>query len=111
MELPLYFLCPSCSHIFCNYGKQTIISAGITRGLFPVESLAAWPVVLSFVFLFQSIPLSFQEAAIALISDKNRKKLKNSITGIGAASAAVFLAAVITPFGRKIFLSLISGLP
>lgn len=107
----IIFYAPLALTSFVTMANRPIISAGITRGLFPVESLASWPVVLSFVFLFQSIPLSFQEAAIALISDKNRKKLKNSITGIGAASAAAFLAAVITPFGRKIFLSLISGLP
>ncbi len=105
------FYAPLALTSFVTMANRPIISAGITRGLFPVESLAAWPVVLSFVFLFQSIPLSFQEAAIALISDNNRKTLKRSITVIGAASAAVFLAAVITPFGRKIFLSLLSGLP
>lgn len=105
------FYAPLALTSFVTMANRPIISAGITRALFPIESLAAWPVVLSFVFLFQSFPLSFQEAAIALISEKNMKKLKNTIVGIGFTSAFIFLAAVITPFGRKIFLSVISGLP
>ena len=92
--------------------NRPILAAGITRGFLPVESLAAWPVIHSFVFLFLSIPYSFQEAAIALLSSKkNNRLLLNSIIVIGLLTLLVYAAAVLTPFGRVFFMEKISGLP
>jgi hypothetical protein len=47
---------------------RPILTAGIARGPFPVESLAVWPVITGFLFLFQSSLLSNQEAVIALLN-------------------------------------------
>ncbi len=108
----IVFYTPLALTSFVTMANRPVISAGISRGLFPLESLAAWPVIISFVFLFQSFPLSFQEAAIALIgSKKTNRLLFRSIIAIGAASLLIYLAAVLTPFGRVIFLSVLSGLP
>lgn len=106
------FYMPLALTSFVTMSSRPIISAGITRGLLPIESLAAWPVTYSFVFLFLSFPYSFQEAAIALFSGKkNNRMLLNSIIAIGAITVFVYAAAVLSPFGRVFFLSKISGLP
>ena len=97
---------------FITMSKRSLISAGITRCLFPLESLATWPVVFSFVNLFQSFSFSFQEASIALISNKkNNRMLLNSIISIGTLTFLLYSFAIFTPFGRILFLSKISGLP
>ncbi len=106
------FYIPLALTSFVTMANRPIISAGITRGLFPLESLAAWPVVYSFVSLFQSFPMSFQEAAIALISGKkNDRLLLNTIIAIGSITFLLYVSAILTPFGRVLFLSKISGLP
>ena len=108
----LVFYIPLALTSFVTMAYRAIISAGITRGRMPLESLAAWPVIYSFVSLFQSIPYSFQEAAIALISTKkNNRKLLNTIIGIGSITFLLYITAILTPFGRVLFLSKISGLP
>ena len=106
------FYLPLALTSFITMANRPIIAAGITRGIFPLESLAAWPVIYSFVNLFQSFPHSFQETAIALISGKkNNRMLLNSIIFIGAMTLLLYATAVLTPFGRVLFLSKISGLP
>ena len=108
----LIFYIPLALTSFVLMANRPIISAGIARGMLPLESLAAWPVVYSFLSLFQSIPYSFQEAAIALISDKkSNRMLLNSIIAIGSITLLLYILAVLTPFGRVLFLSKISGLP
>jgi len=43
---------------------------------FALESLAVWPVVNSFVFIFRSFGLSFQEVAISLLDEQGKTYLK-----------------------------------
>src|SRR6056297_3110379 len=48
---------------------RPILNYGIARAALPLESLAVWPVVLSVMFLFRSLALSFQEVAVALLKE------------------------------------------
>ncbi|CAN5738518.1 hypothetical protein BH23DEI1_BH23DEI1_07220 [soil metagenome] len=45
----------------------TIVSAAITRMPDPLVSLAAWPVVFSFLLIWQSIGFAYQEVVISLL--------------------------------------------
>lgn len=107
----MMFYAPLALTSFVVMANRPVLSAGIARGLMPLESLAAWPVIISFVFLFQSFPLSFQEAAIALLSDRNTNKLRKTIFYIGISTVLVYFAVVAIPFSRIFFLSAVSGLP
>jgi hypothetical protein len=46
--------------------SQPLISAGLARAAFPEQSLAAWPVASSVVFLARSFGMALQEVVIAL---------------------------------------------
>jgi len=58
---------------------QPALTFFMGQGNFSLESLAVWPVVNSFVFIFRSFGLSYQEVAISLMGDcgENYKKLKH----------------------------------
>ncbi|GAB4286895.1 MAG: hypothetical protein Kow0098_02660 [Ignavibacteriaceae bacterium] len=51
-------------------GVQPLVTFFIGQSRMAIESLAVLPVINSFVFIFRSMGLSFQEVVIALIGDK-----------------------------------------
>lgn len=51
-------------------GLLPMISLFLGRGAMPVESLAIWPVLTGFVFLFRGVGLAWQEAVITLVGDR-----------------------------------------
>jgi hypothetical protein len=44
---------------------RPLLAFGMNRSVLPVQSVAAWPSIQGFLFLFGSIALSFQEAVVA----------------------------------------------
>lgn len=80
-------------------------------GRMPVESLAVLPVVHSLVFIFRSLGLSFQEAAIALLGDEgeNELQLRRFALMLGTSSALALCAIAFTPLSRAWFAG-VSGL-
>ncbi len=52
---------------FLSLGVHPITTFFISKGRFPLESLAVLPVINAFVFVFRSLGLSFQEVAITFI--------------------------------------------
>jgi hypothetical protein len=76
-----------------------------------LESLAVIPVINSLVFLFRALGLSYQEAAIALMGDKNEhyKPLRNFAVMLGLAASGGLALIAFTPLSRLWFEG-ISGL-
>jgi len=68
------FYMPLALTSFIVLAARPIITAGLSRGSMPLESLALWPVASSFLFLFQSIPLSYQEVVVTSSNVKRTGK-------------------------------------
>lgn len=79
-------------------GVRPVLAAGIARGRMPIESLATWPVIQGFLFLFRSIALSYQEVVVALADqpDKNPAVRRFTLYIAGGITAA-FLITALTP--------------
>lgn len=87
-----------------SLAARPILTAGISRSPFPVESLAVWPVVTGYLFLFQAPLLSSQEAVIALL-DKGTTygEMKLFINRITRIIGGFFLVCAVTPLARLWF--------
>jgi hypothetical protein len=95
--------------------SQPIVTFGIARSTDAVRSLAVFPVVNGFLFLFSSLGLSFQETAIALLkkSPDNFRRLSRfasvlalSVTGIvmaiGLSNAGAWWFRVVGGLGPSL---------
>jgi hypothetical protein len=82
--------------------SRPLITYGMAHAAFPVKSLAVWPVINAFLFLFNSFALSFQEAAIAVLErgEENRAQLSRFSGGLAAALSGMVLLAGLTPISR-----------
>lgn len=91
--------------------SQPVVTFGIARALAPQRSLAAWPVVNAYMFLFNSIALSHQESAIALLNRNptSHRKLARFTFGLAASLSGAMLVTAITPIGAWWFRT-VSGL-
>jgi len=63
------FYTPLALTSFLSLGVQPIVTFFVGHGRAPLESLAVLPVIHALVFIFRSLGLAFQEAAIALFGD------------------------------------------
>jgi hypothetical protein len=63
----LLFYIPLALTSFIVLAIRPVITAGLARAPQPLDSLAVWPVIHSFLFLFTSIALSYQEVIVALL--------------------------------------------
>ena len=90
---------------------QPMLTFFMGRSASPVESLAVFPVVQSLSFVFRTVGLSFQDAAIALMGDKHRHlpELRRFATGLGLAAAGGMSLVAFTPLSTFWFETL-SGL-
>ena len=81
------------------------------RSIAPVESLAVFPVVHSLSFLFRSLGLAFQDAAIALMGDRfeHLPELRTFARGLGFATTVGLALVAFTPLSHVWFVT-ISGL-
>ncbi|HEX2833967.1 MAG TPA: hypothetical protein VHW00_13230 [Thermoanaerobaculia bacterium] len=71
-----------------------LVTFGLGRGRFPIESLAVWPVVNSMAFLFRSGGVAFQEVGIAL---KNHPDVGRMAALLGACASLVMALVAWTP--------------
>lgn len=76
-----------------NLGVQPIVTFFIGQSKYPLESYAVLPVVTSFLFIFRSLGLSYQEVVVALIGDKGEGYESLKKFGIGLA---MILAGTLT---------------
>lgn len=90
---------------------RPLLTFGIARSLLPLASLAVWPVIQGYLFLYNSIGLSYQEAAVALLGrhEENRVVMDRFAWVLGTGLSALFLLTAVTPLGEAWFTS-VSGL-
>lgn len=90
---------------------QPMLTFFMGRAPSPLESLAVFPVVNSLSFLFRSLGLSFQEAAIALMGDRHEhvREVGRFGLGLGVASSVAMGLVAFTPLADLWFLR-VSGL-
>ena len=91
--------------------SQPLVTFGIARSANPTASLAVFPVVNSYLFLFTSVGLSYQESAIALLnrSPKSAPRLSRFTVILAVVMSALMLLTAVTPAGRWWFRA-VSGL-
>jgi hypothetical protein len=87
------------------------VTFGIARAELAEESLAVWPVISGFIFLFNSVALSNQESSIALLkrSPQSRRRLGRFTLALAAALTMLVIATALTPLGAWWF-ERVSGL-
>jgi hypothetical protein len=77
----------------------------------PIESLAVWPVVSAFVFLFRSGGIGYQEVAVALIGRKQSHVVEvRRVARLLAAAASVLLALIVFTPAADAWLRVVAGL-
>ena len=88
-----------------------MLTFGIARSIDPTRSLAVWPVVNAYSFLFISIALSYQETAIALLnrSQRNFRRLSRFTLLLAISLSGLMLLTGLTPIGNWWF-RVVSGL-
>ena len=91
---------------------QPMLTFFMGRAPSPLESLAVFPVVHALSFIFRSLGLSFQEAAIALLGERNEHapEVWRFALVLGLASSAALGVVAFTPLAGFWFVQL-SGLP
>ena len=106
----LRFYFPLALTSFITLAARPILTAGLGRAPDPLESLAAWPVINSLLFVFQSIALSYQEVAVSLLpSEGTFFKLKRFTRFLAAGLGILFLLVNITPL-RRLWYTYVAGL-
>jgi hypothetical protein len=90
---------------------QPVLTFGIARSIDPIRSLAVWPVVNAYSFLFISIALSHQETGIALLtrSPQNFPRLSRFTLILAISLSGMMLLTGLTPIGNWWF-RVVSGL-
>lgn len=91
---------------------QPLLTFGMSRAAFPVQALAVWPVINGFLFLFNSLALSYQEAVVAILGhgDSNIARVRRFTWWLAGGIGLMFFLAGVTPFAQTWF-RLVSGLP
>lgn len=81
------------------------------RGVAPIESLAVFPVVHALSFVFRSVGLAYQDAAIALMGERFRHlpELRRFARTLGLATSGALALVAVTPLSPFYF-ETISGL-
>ena len=91
---------------------RPIVTYGIARSENALRSLAIWPVLNGFLFLFNSLAISLQEVVIALLerNPTNRKRIANFTAALAVSLTALFFASIGAPV-RNFWFAKINGLP
>ena len=92
-------------------GVQPMVTFFISQSRMALESLAVLPVITSFIFIFRSVGLSFQEVGIALMGVKGRNYtvLRNYALMLGVAVVSILGLIALTPLSG-IWFHTVSGL-
>ncbi len=104
------FYVPLALSTFIAIGMRPIVNIGLARTPFPLESLAVYPVVYGFVFLFSSGAFSYQEVTVALLNrEENHQPLRRFAVIMSVSIAVTLLLIALTPLGNLWF-SRVAGL-
>ena len=93
-------------------GVQPIVTFFLGQSRFPLESLALFPVVQAFTFIFRSVGMSFQEVGIALLGERGEhyRELRNFVLVLATLSSAALAVVAYSPL-VVIWYRDIAGLP
>lgn len=87
----IHFYMPLAITSWITLGVRPLLNLGITKGLYPIESLAIWPVILAYLFLFTSIGQSLQEIIIAEYKKENIKTIKSFVNNVSISLTLLFI--------------------
>jgi hypothetical protein len=105
------FYLPMAATSVIMLATRPLLTTGVARSAFALESLAVWPVVAAMLFLFQSMAFSYQEVVVALYSgEESRQRLQRFAWVAAAALAVPYLFMVIPAVGGAWFRG-VAGLP
>jgi Na+-driven multidrug efflux pump len=92
-------------------GVHPMVTFFLGKSLYPVESLAVMPVLHGLTFVFRALGLSYQEVAIAFLTEdkRNYREIRNFAAGLGLFVVACLGMIAFTPLNRLWFHNL-SGL-
>jgi hypothetical protein len=94
-----------------NLGVRPLLNIGIVRGTHAVESLALWPVVLAYLFLYTSLSQSLQEIVIAEYKNENLRVIKSFVNTVATVIAGAYLLIYLISPLWKIWFVNISNVP
>jgi len=97
---------------FIGFSTKPLLTFFMGRSPAPVESLALYPVVVALVFLFGTMGLSFQEAAIALVGRhlEHVRAMRQFAMWLALAASGCLATIAFTPLADAWF-GRVSGLP
>ena len=94
----LRFYAPLALASAITLSTMPLINSGLSRSPYPIESLAAWPVVSGQLFVVRSFGFALQDVVIALLdSPAAMKTLRRFATMVGVGSLALLLIIAFTP--------------
>jgi hypothetical protein len=95
------FYVPLALTSFLNLFVQPLGSAALSRMPFALASLAVWPVVGGFSFVFRSPGVAYNEVVVALLDEPGAvRRLRRFAWTLGCAVSALLLVVVATPLMR-----------
>lgn len=100
-----HFYIPLAMTSILALGVNPLVSFFLARSARPLESLAVMPVVNSFVFIFNTAGLTFQEVAIPLM-DRGRRAhaaLRRFATAMALGASGILMLLAFTPLSRLWF--------
>ena len=110
MRKLLRFYLPLILTAFVNLSARSLITAGIARARRPIDSLAVWPVMSAFLFIFNAMTIAYQEVVIALDVDRESgSRLAKVAVAVGGGLSAMMAAVSLSPLLDLWFLE-VSGL-
>jgi len=74
---------------------RPIMSFGIARAAFPLESLAVWPVVISLMFIFRSTGMAFQEVVVSLLNSEKGNEIDKYLNRFALVLGMILTAGLI----------------
>ena len=106
----LRFYVPLAATSVMALASRPILTVGIARAPAAMESLAIWPVLNAFNFLFHSLALALQEAIIALLrSREDLRQLRIFTRRLALLLAALYYALALSPL-RDLWFRHVAGL-
>ena len=106
----LRFYVPLAATSVMVLASRPILTFGIARAPMAVESLAIWPVLNAFNFMFHSLALALQEAIIALLrSREDLRQLRRFTRKLSVALAVVYFTVALSPL-RDLWFTHVAGL-
>ncbi|MDC7235628.1 MAG: hypothetical protein PQJ58_20565 [Spirochaetales bacterium] len=104
-ELGIFYY-PLALTSYMTFMVRPVLTYGIARALYPLESLAVWPVVSNVLFLFRSTAMAYQEVTVSLLKDDmGHYHLSRFALILGGILSAVLLILAATPLGTLVYRS------